>query len=75
MGKRLTQIIRDNRKFAAWWFAFGAATILLLVSKLTGDQWVNIVSVALGAYMVGNVGEHFSKREVSNVTKNNTDFG
>lgn len=48
----------SSRKFLAvmfWQFVF---TVLLLVDKLNGDQYVNITTLLLVGYLVVNAGQH-----------------
>lgn len=51
-----------KRKFIVWWAVFLSACTFLGWSKLTGDQFTDLVTMAFGLYMAGNVGEHLADR-------------
>lgn len=53
--------LRRDRKYKAFWAAFLTSTVALFWKKLTGDQWVDFNTVVFGLYMVGNVGEHWTR--------------
>lgn len=55
--------LRRNRKYKAFWAAFLTSTVALFWNKLTGAQWVEFNTIVFGLYMVGNVGEHWTKRK------------
>ncbi len=38
------------------------SSFLLVIGKLTGDMWVTFNMAVYAAFMVGNVGEHYTKR-------------
>lgn len=52
-----------QRKYTAFWAAFLTASLMLAVDKLTGAQWVEFNMYVFGLFMLGNVGEHWTKRK------------
>lgn len=63
MMQPLRSSLREERKYTVFWVVFLAACFMLVIDKLSGDQWVTIVGAVFAAYMAGNVGEHFAKRK------------
>ena len=63
----LDQKVRRDRKYRAFWAAFLSAVILVAFDKLNGDQFVELLTYVFGLYMVGNVGEHWTKAKVMNI--------
>jgi uncharacterized membrane protein YjjP (DUF1212 family) len=55
-------ILRRNRKYTAFWVVFVLTCVGLFFDKLNGEQWVETVIFIFGLYMIGNVGEHYTKR-------------
>lgn len=51
-----------SRKLRFALLVFLTATTLTLVDKLTGAEWVQVATLALGIYAASNVGERFAAR-------------
>ena len=53
----------SSRKFVAVMFWQGVFTGLLLMDKLTGDQYINVTTLLLVGYLVINAGQHVFERK------------
>ena len=53
-----------SRKFLVTISVLVAVHVLLLFKLITGDHYVNALAFVLGAFMAGNVGEHFAQRGI-----------
>ena len=55
--------LRRDRKYKAWWAVFLVSSVAAFWKILTGAEWVEFNIYAFGLYMIGNVGEHWTKRD------------
>jgi hypothetical protein len=55
-------VVVGRRKFMAFLIAVLGCFALRVFDLLPSDQFSHILIAALGAYMAGNVGEHFATR-------------
>lgn len=51
-----------SRKLIASAVVFATATLLVIIGKLTGEAWADMVPLLLAVYVGGNVGERFAAR-------------
>ena len=58
--------MKGKRKFCAYLLAMTLVGILTALGKLDGQVGVNGLVWLFGAYMGGNVGEHFAKQRKGN---------
>jgi uncharacterized membrane protein YjjP (DUF1212 family) len=61
--KPVFSVLEGQRKYSVFWAVFLMASFFLAVDILSGDQWVTVVGAVVAGYMVGNVGEHWTKRK------------
>ena len=54
--------LRRDRKYKTFWGLFLMSSILIGFDKLSGAQYVELMTFVFGLYMAGNVGEHWTKR-------------
>ena len=54
--------LEHKRKLYICSGAIVLATLMLWLDRLTGDNWVDFCSLALMAFVAGNMNEHWSKR-------------
>ena len=54
----MDDLLRRNRKYSAFWAVFLSSIVLLFFDKIDGSQWVDVVSMVYGLFMVGNGLEH-----------------
>mgnify|MGYP001121422621 CR=1 FL=1 len=57
------ELLRQNRKFRAFLLVFFVSSLFLVLQHIDGEQWVTVVGFIYLAYMGGNVGEHWAKKE------------
>lgn len=55
--------LRRDRKYKAFWGLFLMASVMIAWNKLSGDQYVELMTFVFGLYMAGNVGEHWTKKD------------
>jgi len=55
-------VTATSRKYKAYFAAFLMSSFLLVIDKLVGGDWVTFNLAIFSAYMIGNVGEHYTKR-------------
>lgn len=51
-----------GRKVGLFILSLTIITIALFTKFLTGDQFINGMSICFGMFVAGNVGEHFAKK-------------
>jgi uncharacterized membrane protein YjjP (DUF1212 family) len=56
--------LRRDRKYKAFWAVFLFSCAALFFDKLNGEQWVDLVIFVFGLYMAGNVGAHFTQKDM-----------
>jgi hypothetical protein len=61
----MTEMLRRNRKYTAFWGVFLMASAALFFDKLTGAEFANLVWPVFGLYMGGNVGARWTDRRDS----------
>jgi hypothetical protein len=52
-----------SSKFIAFLISFGVVSVALAFAKLTGEEYVDVSKFIVGAFILGNVGAKFAKRE------------
>lgn len=55
--------LRRDRKYKAFWAVFLMTSVMAFWGKLSGAEYVELITFVFGLYMAGNVGEHWTKKE------------
>lgn len=55
--------LRRDRKYKAFWAVFLMASAMAFWGVISGAEWVTVIGIVYGAYMAGNVGEHYVNKE------------
>jgi len=55
--------LRRDRKYKAFWAVFLMTSVMAFWDKLSGAEYVQLLTFAFGLYMAGNVGEHWVKKD------------
>lgn len=61
MKRGMLDVVEGTRKYTFAWGVFIGCLIALFFGKLEGRFFADVILYIGGAYMIGNVGEHFSK--------------
>ena len=59
---QLDDRLRRDRKYKAFWGVFLMSSVMVFVDKLSGAEYVQLLTFVFGLYMAGNVGEHWTKK-------------
>ena len=59
---QLDDRLRRDRKYKSFWAVFLMASAMTFLDKLTGAEYVQLLTFVFGLYMAGNVGEHWTKK-------------
>jgi len=51
--------LRRDRKYTAFWAVFLMSSVMAFTHVISGAEWVTVTGIVYGAYMAGNVGEHY----------------
>ena len=60
-----------SRKFLLAIMTLIACIVLVILEIIDGSIFATVISATVGAYMVGNVGEHWTNNRHNNYTNNN----
>jgi hypothetical protein len=59
---QLDDRLRRDRKYKAFWAVFLMASVMAFWDKLSGAEYVQLLTFVFGLYMAGNVGEHWTNK-------------